>query len=119
MKQRSKAEMAEYQRNRRNRLKERNKNARGLAESDEVCNTRPVTPPNVTPKYDSDVTPLPANYGQPDCQCKMCQYNRTKPEQQRHTINHGQHKTITELEPNEINRVSLPSDVDYKGRAYE
>lgn len=54
---------------------------------------------------------LPANFGQPDCQCKHCQQNRANGN--KHIINHGPYKTADELAPNEVNRMSLPGDVDY------
>ena len=54
----------------------------------------------------------PTNFGQPDCQCRMCVNNRKTGN--RHIINHGQYKSIDELNEREINRVPLPSDVDYQ-----
>ena len=109
MKQRTKAQMAEYQRNRRNKSVQ---DASGLKNSV----TPDVTPTlNVTPKL---VTPvicntLPANFGQIDCTCLHCQANRSSGS--KHTINHGQAKTIAELASNELNRQPLPGDNDYAG----
>lgn len=56
---------------------------------------------------------LPANYGQPDCECKHCRANRAHGS--KHTINHGPYKPFVQLKPGEVNRVSLPGDVDYDG----
>jgi len=56
---------------------------------------------------------LPANFGQPDCQCMHCQQNRRSKHPR--VINHGDYKLANELVANEINRVSLPGDVDYEG----
>jgi len=55
----------------------------------------------------------PANYGQADCQCKHCQASRSH--DHRWVINHGPWKSLHELAANEVNRVSLPGDVDYHG----
>ena len=55
----------------------------------------------------------PANFGQPDCQCRHCQNNRSHGS--RLVINHGPYKPASELSEGEVNRVSLPSDVDYAG----
>ncbi|KKN19410.1 hypothetical protein LCGC14_0946210 [marine sediment metagenome] len=56
---------------------------------------------------------LPDNYGLEDCQCRHCQNNRAKGN--KHVLNHGKWKPIEELGANELNRVSLPGDVDYTG----
>ena len=56
---------------------------------------------------------LPLNYGLPDCQCRHCINNRSRPDKEQYTINHGAYKSIEKLGYNEINRVSLPGDVDY------
>ncbi len=53
------------------------------------------------------------NYGQPDCECMHCKSNRANGS--RHTLNHNTPKKAVELADNELNRVSLPSDPDYKG----
>ena len=45
----------------------------------------------------------------------MCKNNRERQPAQRKVINHGQYKRAGELASNEINRVSLPGDVDYRG----
>ena len=62
-----------------------------------------------------DVTPvipnMPANYGQPDCICRHCMNNRAQGN--RLTINHGPYKTAAQLKSSEVNRQSLPGDVDY------
>lgn len=57
----------------------------------------------------------PMNWGLPDCQCQVCQSNRSN----RHTINHGAYKRAGELNHNELNRVPLPGDPDYKGCCVE
>ena len=57
----------------------------------------------------------PINFGQPDCMCKHCQYNRTYGN--KFTLNHGAWKRVSELGKREFNRVSLPGDVDYVGVA--
>lgn len=71
----------------------------------------------ITPKLKRD-TPamipgqaLPANFGQPDCACLHCRANKANGGKL--TINHGSYKTADQLEPNEVNRVSLPGDPDY------
>ena len=55
---------------------------------------------------------LPANFGQPDCECMHCKQNRkaVKPL----LINHEQYKHADQLLAKEVNRVSLPGDVDYE-----
>ena len=57
---------------------------------------------------------LPDNYGQEDCQCQHCNTNRINGN--RHVINHGFQST-THRRCNELNRVTLPGDVDYNGVA--
>ena len=58
---------------------------------------------------------MPANFGQDDCTCRHCQNNRAKGSP--HTLNHGAHKLAKALSKKELNRVTLPGDVDYKGAA--
>ncbi len=55
------------------------------------------------------------NFGEPDCQCTHCKNNRVYTQQL--VINHGAWKPASELGKNEINRVTLPGDVDYVGVA--
>ena len=55
----------------------------------------------------------PANFGEPDCECMHCQTNRVNGN--RHVINHGAWKPAKELGKKELNRVTLPGDVDYDG----
>ena len=62
----------------------------------------------MTPEGWSDI--LPANYGEEDCACLHCQQNGGKK-----ILNHGVYKDFSVLGENEINRVSLPGDVDYCG----
>lgn len=61
----------------------------------------------------------PANFGLPDCECKHCQSNRAnnanRATENKLIINHGAYKTSEQLAKNEVNRVSLPGDVDYEG----
>ncbi len=56
-----------------------------------------------------------ANFGESDCACKMCETNRLS--SSKHIINHGAWKPLGKLGKTELNRVSLPGDVDYKGVA--
>jgi len=74
---------------------------------------------NNTKRKQQTVTPeglvdaVPVNYGQPDCACKHCQQNIIAGN--RLIINHGKYKPYYQLARNEINRVSLPGDIDYTG----
>jgi len=54
-------------------------------------------------------------HGLPDCPCNACQCNESKPPAKRLTINHRPHKGADELQDNEINRVSVPGEPDYRG----
>jgi hypothetical protein len=54
---------------------------------------------------------MPANFGLPDCQCKLCVADRAIG--LKRILHHGIRKRDTEMTPNERNRVSLPGDVDY------
>ena len=74
-----------------------------------VTQKRNATGKNVT----RNATVLPANFGQDDCTCRHCQNNRAKGSP--HTLNHGAHKLAKALSKKELNRVTLPGDVDYKG----
>ena len=65
-----------------------------------------------TPEGPKPIGSLPDNYGQDDCQCRHCHQNRYQG--LKHLINHGAYKTAGELASNEINRVTLPGDRDYK-----
>ncbi len=56
---------------------------------------------------------LPLNFGCPDCRCKHC--HQAKTNGNKHTINHSSWKPVKELAVHELNRVSLPGDVDYNG----
>ena len=55
-----------------------------------------------------------AHFGDVDCECGMC-HNKVI-NKSNNIINHGEYKVASELGENEINRVSLPDDVDYDGR---
>jgi hypothetical protein len=68
---------------------------------------------DVTPPCNADVTLGQSDYGQADCQCGHCRNNRSTGS--RYTLNHGPYKTAAELAKNEINRVALPGDMDYRG----
>ena len=57
----------------------------------------------------------PANFGRPDCECKMCEQKRIHGGT--HTLNHGAWKPSHLLDKNEWNRVAYPGDVDYVGVA--
>ena len=70
---------------------------------------------DVTASVTSTVTPSITNFGKPDCECGHCSQN--KGNGNRSIINHGAYKSAGELVPREINRVSLPGDVDYAGVA--
>ena len=74
-----------------------------------------VSVTDVTDKLSVTVTDKPANFGQPDCECRHCRNNQASGGHK--VINHGPYKTAFELGQHEINRVSLPGDVDYKGVA--
>lgn len=86
----------------------------------EVSVPSTVTPKGITiPEGYQDDTgavtgqTLPANFGQIDCQCMHCQQNRRS--NHKLLINHGDHKPANQLMKNEVNRVSLPGDIDYDG----
>ena len=64
-------------------------------------------------KNAKDRTLRPANFGQPDCECMHCR--AVKSNKSNHVLNHGPYKPASELKPNELNRVALPGDVDYRG----
>jgi len=72
-----------------------------------------TTQPTMTPEGPRPV--VPANYGQPDCQCRYCQTVRAAGGHWR--LNHGAYKPADQLATNELNRVALPGDADYVGVA--
>jgi hypothetical protein len=73
-----------------------------------------MTREKVIPEAVTPVIPVrPANFGLFDCQCMHCRQNRANGSKL--VINHGPAKAIGKLGPNEVNRVSLPGDVDYDG----
>jgi len=80
-----------------------------------VTPERNVTDKSVTRNATPIIEDLPANFGQDDCECRHCRNNRAKGSP--HTLNHGPHKLAGALSKNELNRVALPGDVDYKGAA--
>ena len=55
----------------------------------------------------------PLNFGLPDCACGHCQQARVNGS--KNTINHGAWKSASQLGKHELNRVTLPGDVDYDG----
>jgi len=81
---------------------------------DKHSNAVMVTNSNGNGNAPVTVTPvtMPANYGQPDCECRHCQNNRRQ--NNRLLINHGPYKTAAELKSNEVNRQSMPGDADYQ-----
>ena len=70
-----------------------------------------VAPGITTPE--GEVSEVPENYGEADCQCLHCKQARTN--KSRNVLNHGAYKPASKLGPNELNRVSLPGDCDYTG----
>ena len=69
--------------------------------------TRQGVEPNVIPDR-------PANFAQPACQCRHCANVRAAGS--KHVLNHGPYKAAHVLGRHELNRVSLPGDVDYAGQ---
>ena len=67
----------------------------------------------VAKKQDTPEFAIP-NYGEANCECKMCRVNGNK-----HIINHGTYKPAKQLQSKELNRVTLPGDVDYEGAAVD
>ena len=84
-----------------------------------------ITAPHLPPERDTEEPndkPLPANFGQDNCECRHCANNRASGN--KHVLNHGPHKPASELSKGELNRVALPGDVDYEtslapGKAYK
>lgn len=75
-----------------------------------------ITVTDVTDNKRNSVTVTkPANFGLHDCQCMHCKQNRGGGNKL--IINHGQFKHIGQLSGNEVNRQTLPGDVDYVGVA--
>ena len=68
---------------------------------------------DVTDSVVTDISTVPANFGEEDCECVHCQNNRHN--KSKKIINHGSYKSKNELGPDEVNRVSLPGDADYHG----
>lgn len=68
----------------------------------------------VTPKGPAD---LILNFGQPDCQCAHCRAMRANNPSGLKSVNHGTYKPASQLGLHEVNRVSLPGDVDYKSKS--
>jgi hypothetical protein len=54
---------------------------------------------------------VPANYGLSNCACLHCR--ATKSNKSDKILNHGAYKHGEQLAANELNRVSLPGDIDY------
>lgn len=74
-----------------------------------------LPPPVFTVTPEGTKRKVPINYGQADCACMCCAINRRKPRP--HIVNHGAYRPARELSKGEINRMSLPGDVDYEGLA--
>lgn len=66
-------------------------------------------PPTMTVTPEGPRAEVPENYGLEDCTCRHCQQTRKT----KTVLNHGPYKGVHELDENEVNRVSLPGDVDY------
>ena len=72
-----------------------------------------VTDNPVTDNPPSHVTDNIPGYGTDLCECKHCQQARGN--KSRNVINHAQPIPFHALGRQEVNRVSLPGDFDYKG----
>ena len=71
-----------------------------------------------TVTLNSSVTVIPpvlTYTGGDGCGCGMCKNNESRPLKERKIINHGPYKPAGDLAENELNRVSVPGDVDYDG----
>lgn len=53
----------------------------------------------------------PAGFGGVECGCGHCRGAKAAGM----VVNHGAYKTAEQLAPNEVNRVTVPDDVDYRG----
>lgn len=140
----SKAKMKEYQRKRRERLKEVVQDAPGLKKSCKPnvnqpvnVNPNPVNPENCKPVNLSNVNPdrgklMAAIFGEelletglpddkPDIEnyglidCQCQHCQQVRRSGLKLVINHGQYKPAELLNQNKVNRVSMPGDVDYEG----
>ena len=78
--------------------------------SEQVRNAWDSLPPSGGMTPEGYVENLPTHYGEPDCECLHCIQNGGKK-----ILNHGAYKHSADLAENEINRVSIPGDVDYCG----
>jgi hypothetical protein len=94
-----------------NRLASQRRRDKAKGMTDVLTNECYVIPVTVGMTVTDELSLLPVNFGQPDCECRHCQNNRAAGS--RKVLNHGPYKTVGELADNELNRVSLPSDVDY------
>ncbi len=92
----------------------RNRNKRNTVSVTDVTE-RPTITEGVIPKAQDVPEIAIPNFGRSDCECKHCQQSRAN--NSKPVINHGPVKTYDQLAANEINRVSLPGDVDYVGVA--
>ena len=66
---------------------------------------------NNQPEQSEPEQAYPNNFGGDDCECMMCKTRKLNGS--RHVINHGAWKSEDKLGKLEVNRVSLPGDVDY------
>ena len=117
-KDREQAKQSNKERQRRYRALRKGVTSEGVTEQGVTIHTAglPLEPAPVfieTPEGLVDIDKLPANYGQPDCECRHCQ--NIQASGSKHIINHAAYKPASELGKNELNRVSKPGDADYKG----
>ncbi len=118
-KDKEKQKEAQRERTRRYRSKQKGVTSEGVTQGvtipADVLATQAVELAKQRQEDEEYLTALPANFGEPDCQCTHCKNNRTHTQQL--DINHGAWKPADRLGKNEINRVTLPGDIDYEGVA--
>jgi hypothetical protein len=86
---------------------------RGVSIKDCAIQVEPCATIAQQPLAQETAQRLPANFGLDNCQCQHCKTNRQH--DSKLIINHGPAKSYNQLKPGEVNRVSLPGDVDYDG----
>ena len=113
-KDKDKQKQAQRERTRRYREKTKGVTSEGVTQgfTQGVTSIGTVTPPVFIVTPEGQAVEVPANYGLEGCACRHCAQDKG-----RHTLNHGAYKTAQELADGEMNRVSLPGDVDCKGKA--
>ena len=104
-KNKEKSKRASFERQRRYKAKQRALLSQGVTTEPSIAEFDKV----------AELYNKPLNFGDPDCMCKMCIGNRSKTKP--HILNHGALKRCDQLGENELNRVSLPGDVDFQGAA--